>query len=77
MFKNINDLKEFITWAKENKLKSVSIDDIAFEISELSFVEQLEQAKPSLTEVTGDTLVDTSEEMTPEEEDETLFWSSN
>jgi hypothetical protein len=73
MFNNIEDIKKFITWAKENKLKSFKIKDIEVEISELSFIE--EEKQDELKEALGDTLVDT-ETTDPKELEELLFWSA-
>lgn len=38
MFETIEEVKNFVLWCKENKLKSFKISDIQFEISELSFI---------------------------------------
>ena len=73
MFNNVQEIKEFITWAKENKIKSFKIKDIEVEISEISFIE--EEKQQNLTEAIGDTLVDT-EVTDPKELEELLFWSA-
>lgn len=74
MFKNLQEVKDFINWAKENKVKSFKINDIAFELSELSFLPDSNQANIDLKEAIGDTLTDT-EKVDNVEEDELLFWS--
>jgi hypothetical protein len=77
MFENADEIKEFIIWARENKLKHFKIKDIEFELSELSFVEEVTAKQDEiLKEAIGDTLVDT-EEINPKEEDDLLFWSSD
>ena len=42
MLENIEDIKLFIEWCKENKVKSFKFNNIQFELSELSFVESVE-----------------------------------
>lgn len=75
MFKTVDELKEFITWAKTQGLRRAKIDNIEFEISELAFETPVEPEKPmSLTNT--DTMTDT-EEMTKEEYDRILFHSTN
>lgn len=74
MFKSLQEVKKFVTWAKEQKIKSFKINDIEFEISELSFLPETEQAN-TLKEAIGDTLTDT-EQLDPKEEEELLFWST-
>ena len=77
MFDNANEIKEFIIWAREHKLKHFKIKDIEFELSELSFVEEVTAKQDEiLKEAIGDTLADT-EQINPKEEDDLLFWSSD
>lgn len=73
MFKTIEDLQKFIIWAKSQKVKSLKIDNIEFELSELSFLPD-DQAI-NLKEAIGDTIADTEPLDTKEEED-LLFWSA-
>lgn len=75
MFNNIAELKDFIIWAKNNKLESFKIKDIEVKISNLSMIEDIEVSPEVLKETIGDTLVDT-EEMSKDELEELLFWST-
>ena len=38
MLDNVEDIKLFIEWCKEHKVKSFKIKDLQFELSELSFI---------------------------------------
>jgi len=42
MLDNLEDVKLFIQWCKSNKVKSFKIDNMQFELSELSFIENVE-----------------------------------
>jgi hypothetical protein len=79
MFSNPKDLKEFIIWAKSQKLRRLKVKDVEFELSEIAFVDDQINLAENLKETSlqsSKTLVDT-EEINPNEEDELLFWSSN
>ena len=41
MFTTLSELKEFVIWAKEQKLKRVRIKDIEIEISDIALVDDL------------------------------------
>lgn len=73
MFKNIKELKEFITWCKSQGIKTAKVGEITFEISEITYVNEVGQIKEELG--SSKTLVDT-DESSKKEEDELLFWSS-
>jgi len=78
MLKNIQEIKQFIEWAKENKVKSFKSGDIEFEISELAMIpgEEENQARiKSLLEST-ETITDTDPEAN-EDDEEALYWSTN
>lgn len=80
MFKDEASLKQFITWAKDMKLKRFKNGDIEFEISDLGLVEELNRSALSgekeITDFENKTLVDT-EELSQQEQDDLLFWSTN
>ncbi len=78
MFKSAQDLKEFILWCKSQKVKSFKNTDIQFELSDLSFLEELSSTTSSeeIDEFDSQTLTDTDEEASKEDED-LLYWSSN
>tara|TARA_R100001143_G_C3231630_1_gene74993 strand:- start:51 stop:281 length:231 start_codon:yes stop_codon:yes gene_type:complete len=74
MLKNMEDVKLFIEWCKENKVKSFKSEHIQFELSELSFLENTEGYADKLQ-----TTVDESKfekEQQDQEDAEMLFWSS-
>ena len=75
MLKNMEDIKLFIEWCKENKVKSFKSDNVQFELSELSFIENVEDYADKL-----DTQLDESKferDQQKSEDEEMLFWSSN
>ena len=70
MINNLSELKEFLLWAKQNKVKSVKLKEVEFEISDLAFITEEESSE----KVDLETLM---EQANPEsEDDEALFWSS-
>jgi len=75
MLKNLEDIKLFIEWCKEHKVKSFKAEDVQFELSELAFIENVTDYSEKLQ-----TAVDESkfeEDQQKKEEEELLFWSSN
>ena len=75
MLKNMEDIKLFIEWCKENQVKSFKSDNVQFELSELSFIENVEDYADKL-----DTQLDESKferDQQKSEDEEMLFWSSN
>ncbi|HAT67416.1 MAG TPA: hypothetical protein DCS66_22945 [Flavobacteriaceae bacterium] len=75
MLKNMEDIKLFIEWCKENKVKSFKSDNVQFELSELSFIENVEDYADKV-----DTQLDESKferNQQKSEDEEMLFWSSN
>jgi hypothetical protein len=77
MFKDIKELKEFIIWCKAQKLKSFQVDGLQFELSEITYAEEIpNNEKSNLGEYNTDTLTDTLESK-DFREDPDLFWSSN
>ena len=51
MLNNIEDIKLFIEWCKEKKVKSFKSDNIQFELSELSFIDNTEDYADKLKPV--------------------------
>ena len=71
----MEDIKLFIEWCKENKVKSFKSDNVQFELSELSFIENVEDYADKV-----DTQLDKSKferNQQKSEDEEMLFWSSN
>jgi len=80
MITNLDQLKNFIMWCKDNKVKTMNIGEIKFEISELDFIpEEAQQSTLSsnVGEYNTDTLADTLEEATDWRNDPDLYHSSN
>ena len=81
---NINEIKELILWCKSNKVKSLSHDGVAFELSDIAFIEDMNLSPQAPTQAlsdkvrsyeTSETFAET-EEMSAEEEEDLLFWSA-
>jgi len=75
MFKDIKDLQRFIIWCKNNKLKSFKRGDLSFELSELSFVEGLNQTVPDDTILRDEAKLEELQQL--EDNEDALFWSSS
>ena len=76
MFKTTQDLKEFILWCQQAKIKAVKVGDVEVQFSDLAFLDVITQQmeQPASEERdTSKTLVDTAPE---ESDEELLFWSS-
>ncbi len=80
MIKDVNDLKDIIIWAKAQKVKSLKIGEISFDLSDLALVEGLaefDSSKPSTdlsTPPSSPRLPDGNAQANEEEEE--LFWST-
>ena len=80
MISDLAQLKRLIKWAQTNKVKKLKIDNVEFELSELSFVDSIEvpldQLMSNMSEYNTETLTDTLKDQKTED-DQDLFWSSN
>jgi|TARA_R100001163_G_scaffold614_1_gene862 hypothetical protein len=74
MLENIEDIKLFIEWCKENKVKSFKFNNIQFELSELSFVESVEGYADKLQTAMDESKFEKQQQ--DQEDEELLFWSS-
>lgn len=75
MVKTIEELKELIKWAKEQKISAVKIGDIEFHVSTQALSEVIfEQAKASESSPTEG--LSELEQKQKIEDDEDLFWST-
>ena len=75
MLKNLEDIKLFIEWCKEHKVKSFKAEDVQFELSELAFIENVTDYSEKLQTSVDETKFE--EDQQKKEEEELLFWSSN
>ena len=78
MFKSAEEIKQFILWCQKNKVKSFKQDGVAFELSEIAFVDQLNaaQMEQKTSEAMDETLVDTAKQELDKEADDLLYWST-
>jgi|TARA_R100001480_G_scaffold17447_2_gene26693 hypothetical protein len=74
MLKNMEDVKLFIEWCKENKVKSFKSEHIQFELSELSFLENTEGYADKIQTTLDESKFE--KEQQDQEDEEMLFWSS-
>ena len=75
MLDQLDDVKSFIIWCKNNKVKSFRSKEIEFELSEIGLVEGLanvEDLQKHLDESKHE-----NEQIQQQEDDELMFWSSN
>jgi len=81
MLATIDDVKELILWAKQEKIKEIKIGNLHFVISDVAITEQYLQSQPEelkdneSTSLSSKTMVDTLEQE-PKEIEEDLYWSS-
>lgn len=89
-FKDLEELKSFLLWAKSKQIEAVEVDGISVRFSQLAFVpdlnpfqaaqEQVDQEAAELTaqnyKPSSKTWVEPSEDSAAEDED-LLFWSAN
>lgn len=71
----IYEIKEFMKWCKKNQVKSFSSGDLSFELSDLAFLEDLNQ--PSDSDIVKDfdeTAI--QEDLDTDSEDEELLYHS-
>ena len=74
MLKNMEDVKLFIEWCKENKVKSFKSEHIQFELSELSFLENTEGYADKIQTTLDESKFEKAQQ--DQEDEEMLFWSS-
>ena len=70
----MEDVKLFIEWCKENKVKSFKSEHIQFELSELSFLENTEGYADKIQTTLDESKFE--KEQQDQEDAEMLFWSS-
>ena len=75
MLNNIEDVKLFIEWCKEKKVKSFKSEHIQFELSEISFLENTEGYADKLQSASDESKFE--KEQQNQDDEEMLFWSSN
>lgn len=73
MFKTVEELKSFISWAHDQKIKVLKVGDVQIEFSEISFIP--EDAYQDLTNGGPSTLAET-EPLDSKEEEELLYHSA-
>jgi hypothetical protein len=74
-----DELQQFISWCKINKVKHFKNAEVEFELSELSFIESIEESTNLKTpKYTGkDLFGNTSDAENMDEDLKDLFWSTN
>ena len=75
MFKTVEELKEFIEWAKTQQIQKVKLKGVEVEFSPYTFLPNIDTL-PELSNGGASTLADL-EPVDPTEEEELLFHSSN
>ena len=72
MVKTVEELKELILWAKEQKISSIKIGEVAFEISAYAL---LDSTTPYTEQPTTEGLSE-PDETQKTEDDNDLYWST-
>lgn len=77
MFKDVSELKDFIKWAKKEKLSKVKAGGIEFEISSLGLLDEDQKTdmNSAISKALG--LAPISPEEATKEDEDLLFHSSN
>jgi hypothetical protein len=77
MLESLQQIKDFMEWCKQNKVKSFKNSNIQFELSDLAFIEHIEPNIPTLDleqQQEQSKYVESQQNMT---DDDLLFYSSN
>jgi len=74
MLNNLEDVKLFIEWCKDHKVKSFKIEGVQFELSELAFVNDIESYVDKIQNTADDSKFEKDQQ--EQEDEELLFWSS-
>jgi hypothetical protein len=77
MFKSVDELKAFITWAKNNHVKRVKVGEIEVEVSDIAFIPEFNSPNISHTQANPELIasIPANKEQEAIKEDEDLFWS--
>ncbi len=75
MFKNVQELQDFLTWAKTQQITKVEVGDVKVEFSPLAYIPTDAQLD-EISNGSASTLAD-MEPSTKKEEDDLLYWSAN
>lgn len=73
MFKTVQEIQEFIVWAKSQKIKKIKLKGVEVEISELAFIDTI---APQASEYTKPQENQIDNQTKNEEEDPDLFYSA-
>jgi hypothetical protein len=79
MIKTIAELKDLIVFARENKLKSLKVGDIALEVSELAHIDTAQgiDMGTGLNKAVTASIGGLFDEQAPDEDDEDLLFHSS
>ena len=76
MIKDTKELKELIEWAINKKVKSLKLNGIEVELSDIAFIEQLTTTEAASLSQEKLDVGQFEEEQQSQDDDETLYWSS-
>lgn len=77
MFKNAQELKDFILWCQQAKIKAVKVDQIEVQFHDLAFLDNYEAITEKELEAQANAEASEPIEAQKKDEDDLLFWSSN
>lgn len=74
----IDEIKALILWCKSHKVRSFSQGDVKFELSDLAFIDEINQelTGKEMTYGGSNSLMDTLKPSSKEEDEELLYWSA-
>ena len=78
MVNSVEELKKLILWAKEQKVKSISVAGVSFELSDLALVEDMISIEDKTVDKDNNVVVqkDLVDSLPEVSDDEELFWST-
>jgi hypothetical protein len=74
MFKNVQEVKEFLLWAQKNNIKRVKLAEVEAEFSTLVPIQD-EKLVELVDSITGTSSIEATQDN--KEDEELLFWSAN
>lgn len=75
MIKNLEELKSFMLWCKQNKIKAYSSTEASFEFSDLALLPDNNEYKEIKLE--DEKTLSDIDNLTKEEYEELMYWSTN
>lgn len=72
MFKNLEEVRSLIAWAKTQKIRRLKLGELEVDISELAYVDDLTTNIPTVESIEPKSAAEQAKE-----DEKLLYWSSN